>query len=159
MGTKSLALVGLAFILSCTPSEPITFQLEPKHKYTFRAKLHRGDLLRISATGLESTQQLRFHHCGPKCNTAESVDSWDPLQFSKQPNVTIRIGSDGEYYFWVEDISRKRHTKESAVAAVSAVNAAGSTTVRYPKDLVIVVQVTQSNSMSNGRAANAAQVK
>ena len=128
-----------AFALASCSSQA-TFRLEQSNQRTFAATtpLREGEAIRLHVTGLGAQHRLRFHRCGPLCNTAEPVATWEQHQIPADGNLIVKVPSDGEYYFWVEDFSKVTSKYGAALTAMRATSNSSGFTVKYSEALTIV---------------------
>jgi len=140
-------LLVIALTLSSCAS-PKAFRLEPINHKTFAATepLGQGDVIWLRVSGLGDKHRLRLHRCGLRCNSAESVATWEHHQIPESGRLSVQIPSDGEYYFWVEDFSHVTGKYGSALVAVSATSDSKGLTVIYSPSLAVVVEWLQSNN-------------
>jgi hypothetical protein len=143
---KILPLLLIALLLGACGKQQ-AFRLEPTNRKTFASTtpLHRGDVVVLRVTGISANQRLRLHRCGPRCNTAETIATWDREQLADDGRISAEIPRDGEYYFWVEDFSQVKGKYGAALVAAGATTTAGTFTVRYEPAPVVAVEGMQSN--------------
>lgn len=136
---RSLVLIAALMLASC--SDPAAFRLEQINQRTFAATtpLRKGETIRLHVTGLGAKHRVRFHRCGPGCNSAVPVATWEQDQIPADGNLIVEVPSDGEYYFWVEDFSEVTGKYGPALAATSAASKSSGFMVKYGEALVIVV--------------------
>jgi TonB family protein len=68
-------------------------------------ELRAGEILTLRVSGLGETQRLRLHRCGPGCQTAFTVATWEASQLSGDVVLAITIAEAGRHYLWIEDYS------------------------------------------------------
>lgn len=136
---KLLLLVAILALASC--STQTIFRLEPNNQKTFAATapLREGDVIHLRVTGLGAKHRLRFHRCGPRCNSAEPAATWERHQIPADGHLIVKVPSDGEYYFWLEDFSEVTGKYGTALAAISATSDSSGLTVKYSESLIVVV--------------------
>jgi hypothetical protein len=110
------------------------FRVEPTNRKTFAAEraLRKGEVVRLRVTGLSASQRVRFHQCGPKCNSAMMVSMWDATQLPPDGEIIVRVPSDGWYYFWVEDTAPPDGDGNTALVSSSSEPTRTGLKIRYP---------------------------
>ena len=57
---------------------------------------------------------IRLHRCGEPCNTASTVNIWEPKSYKSGDQLSWRVDQDGMYYIWIEDQAKKKSVVASS---------------------------------------------
>ncbi|TYK64148.1 PPC domain-containing protein [Colwellia echini] len=99
---KSFCIIFVLFLVGC--SNTYVIKVEPENQRTFAPDkaLEAGDEIEIYISHINHNERLRFHLCGPQCDTATTIKTIDSNGLSNK-SVIFTAPEDGEYYFWLEN--------------------------------------------------------
>ncbi|QHQ38581.1 hypothetical protein GTQ55_06005 [Microbulbifer hydrolyticus] len=109
------ALICTSIILFFGCAEDLVIEVEPRYGFTFAPATHltENDEISIEILRLGKEERLRFHKCGPDCNTAVEVSSVGVESVKGSNIVTFHANENGKYYFWLNNTKAKE--QKSAV--------------------------------------------
>jgi TonB family protein len=155
------------------PPYPNMFRVVSFGTFSVPRDLEAGEVLRLKLSGLGENHRLRLHRCGPGCETASTVATWDASQLLPggardrehllEPAVEvalleITIPAPGRYYLWIEDCSETSGAPGAVGKGLRAESARWdeqTLILRYGGGLEVIAEPVQAGSTA-GHASPAA---
>lgn len=103
------------------------------------ARIPAGSTVHVRLVKLKANEQLGLYKCGPGCNTASQVASWNTGNSPLGAEKTHRLAEGGEFYFWVQQ--KQRDGKVEPVQIAKVAKAKGHYAVQFESGSKVDVHI------------------